>query len=412
MLRELLWRHEMPDARLPILLARSQQAFRQYHSVSVLVEVKSTHADASLERLCRQHRVRMGMHMHVADCRPARVTPAQARELVQHPDVIRLHLDRPVYALLDIAVPSVGVPAAWEIGLDGRGICAAVVDTGIYPHADLMSGTRDQSRITAFHDVINRRSTPYDDNGHGTHVAGIIAGNGYSSGGRYRGVAPETELVGVKALDANGSGSLSGLLAAFQWVIENRQRYGIRVLNLSLGAQALLPSSDDPLCRAAERAWQAGIVVCAAAGNSGPEFGTVSTPGITPRVITVGAFDDHRTVNPADDTLAIFSSRGPTPEGLNKPDLLCPGKDIVSLRAPRSLLSRAYPSRNDPYLTLSGTSMATPVCSGAAVLLLQQNGNRTPDQVKRLLLSGSVSMGLTRNEQGAGAFRSKGLWNT
>ncbi|MDI3297947.1 MAG: S8 family serine peptidase [Bacillota bacterium] len=321
--------------------------------------------------------------------------------LAAHPAVLRLHLDRTVHALLDVAVPTVDAPAAWSSGWTGKGVTIAILDTGVYPHADL---TRPENRIVAFHDLVNGRSEPYDDNGHGTHVAGCALGNGHSSQGRYKGSAPEARLAAVKVLDAQGSGAISTIIAGVQWCLQERQSLGIRLLSLSLGGPGWVPYQIDPLCQALEKAWQAGLVVCVAAGNDGPAPFTISSPGIDPLLVTVGATDDKRTPAKGDDSVAPFSSRGPTLELARKPDLVAPGVGIVSLRAPGSTLDQAHPDFRvgDDYFRLSGTSMATPICAGAAALLLQSRPEATPDQVKRALLDGADDLFHQPEAAGAG----------
>jgi len=267
------------------------------------------------------------------------------------------------------------------------------------------------------------KTSPYDDCGHGTHVAGIIAGNGKMSNGQYKGVAPEANLVGVKVLDNTGGGRSSDVIAGIQWVVQNKATYNIKVINLSLGAPATQSYATDPLSQAAEAAWDAGLVVVAAAGNNGPEPGTINTPGINAHIITVGAVDDRGTVDTGDDVIAGFSSRGPTIDGLTKPDLVAPGVNITSLAADTSYLpkknsgSRGKPGKAlqaitqskpqqttifDYYVTMSGTSMATPMAAGTAALLLEQNPNWTPDEVKKQMMGTAVDMGFAPNEQGAG----------
>ena len=171
-----------------------------------------------------------------------------------------------------------------EAQFDGKGVTVAVVDTGIFAHPDF---TVPENRIAAFVDLVNNRKDPYDDNGHGTHVAGIVAGNGSRSNGLYQGIAPAARLVGVKVLDAYGSGVLSNVIRGIQWCVRQKERLDIRVINLSLGAPAQDSFRDDPLCQAVQAAWQRGIVVCVAAGNDGPAAGTIATPGIRPE-------GDHR----------------------------------------------------------------------------------------------------------------------
>jgi serine protease AprX len=197
---------------------------------------------------------------------------------------------------------------------------------------------------------------------------------------------------------------LSRVIEGIQWCITNKEAFNIKVLNLSLGSTATESFSNDPICQAVEKAWQAGIVVCAAAGNDGPQPRTIGSPGIDPLIITVGALDDMNTVNPEDEMVASFSSRGPTIDGLIKPDVLAPGTNIISLRSPGSLLDRKNKqSRIDNwYTSLSGTSMATPVCSGVVAQLLQLYPALTPDQIKTLLMKTARTLHLDETVQGAG----------
>lgn len=307
--------------------------------------------------------------------------------------------DREMYALMDVAAPTVRAPAAWQSGLTGKGVTVAVIDTGIHPHKDF---TEPVNRIVAFRDFVGGRRAPYDDNGHGTHVAGIVGGNGYGSRGRYKGIAPEVNLVGVKVLDASGMGKLSTVIRGIQWCVEQKDALGIRVINLSLGGPAVESYRDDPVARAVERAWESGLVVCAAAGNEGPKPKTIGSPGIHPRIITVGAADDRNTPSRRGDRVASFSSRGPTIDGLPKPDLLAPGVNITAPSRSRFRL----PFRNRPefadYVTMSGTSAATPVCSGIVALMLQQDGSLTPDAVKERLLRTATTLGYDANTEGKG----------
>jgi serine protease AprX len=340
-------------------------------------------------------------HQTIGSC-SARMSVQAIQHMLTHcKHVKRVHFDREVKALLNVATPSVRADVLQQNGLTGRGITIAVIDTGVYPHPDL---TARRNRIVAFRDFINNRTAPYDDNGHGTHCAGDAAGDGYSSNGQYRGPAPDANVVGVKVLDRGGSGSLSTIIAGIEWCINNRARYGINVLSMSLGAPASQPAASDPLVRVTEVAWNQGLVVCVAAGNEGPDPGTISSPGISPRVITVGAVNDLNSPSRTDDQIAPFSSRGPTIDGLVKPDLLCPGVNIISLRAPNSYLDTSYKSNRigSSYFTESGTSMATPICAGIVAQLLQRNPALTPDQVKERLLNSTDSLGLPANVQGHG----------
>lgn len=336
------------------------------------------------------------------------------KRLADSDAVSRIWQDREIRAFLDVATPAVNAPPVWDNGFRGDGIGIAVLDTGIYPHPDL---TSPRNRITGFKDFVNGRAQPYDDNGHGTHCAGDAAGNGDKSGGQYSGPAPEANLIGIKVLNKMGSGAMSDLLAGIQWCIDNKDAYGIRVLSMSLGGKASASYKDDLLCQAVEKAWQAGIVVCAAAGNEGPDTGTVSSPGIDPVIITVGALDDKNTVTTGDDSIASFSSRGPTIDGLTKPDLVTPGVNIISLRSPNSYIDKNNKDARvgEWYTSLSGTSMATPVCAGVAALILQCCPELTPDNVKSLLMSTCRTVNMDPNSQGAGlvdvysALRQSGL---
>jgi serine protease AprX len=322
-------------------------------------------------------------------------------QVASHHHIHRLHLDRTMHALLDTAAPAIGATQEWGNGLTGKNVTIAIIDTGIYPHPDL---TLPNNRIIGFYDVIQGKNDPYDDNGHGTHVAGCAAGAGTSSGGKYRGPACEASLVGVKVLDANGQGSVSDIIDGVQWCLQNKDKYGIRIVSLSLGGPATESYREDPLCQALEKVWKAGLAVFVAAGNEGPGTGTIGTPAIDPVLITVGAADDKHTVGVEDDAVASFSSRGPTIDGVVKPDIVAPGVNIISLRAPGSTLDTAYPQRkvDEQYFSLSGTSMATPICAGAAALLFQAKPTATPDQVKAALLAGANDLFHKPNAAGKG----------
>jgi serine protease AprX len=262
----------------------------------------------------------------------------------------------------------VGARALWKKGITGRGVTVAVLDTGVAPHPDL------KGRLLAFHDEIAGHTECYDDHGHGTSVSGVVGGDGRLSRGVIQGIAPEVQIVGIKVLDAEGYGSESAIVAGVQWAIENKDRYNIRVLNLSLGTLVNRSWRDDPQAQAIEAATRAGILCCAAAGNSGPFPGTIDTPGLAPGALTVGAMDDGKTPWRFDDRIPGFSARGPTAvDGLAKPDVVAPGTGIMTA------------SSGGSYHFVSGTSMAAPVASGAAALLFQAHPEATPDQVKAAL---------------------------
>lgn len=320
-------------------------------------------------------------------------------KLAQDPSIEYISFDSKVFALLDVATSSIKTSVPHELGYTGKGITVAVIDTGIIPHSDLV---KPKNRIIGFKDFINDRTKPYDDNGHGTHVAGIIGSNGYASRGKYAGVAPEVNILAVKALDETGSGNTSDIVSAIQWVIETKNDYNTKVLNLSLGSPATNSCKSDPLCKAVEAAVRSGITVVVAAGNSGPSQMSILSPGNSKNVITVGAVDDNKTPELDDDFIAPFSSRGPTKEGIKKPDIVAPGVDIMSL-SNKSL---------DSYLALSGTSMATPLVSGAVALLYSKNNNLTPSQVKYMIMNSCVDLKDKYENQGMGILNLEKLFKS
>jgi serine protease AprX len=282
--------------------------------------------------------------------------------------------------------------AAWKRGITGRGVTVAVLDTGVARVPDL-AGRLVQVRndLTGRTEPCKNLSGDLDCNdryGHGTFIAGLVAGNGASSGGKWKGVAPEASILSVKAAGADGSADVSNILAAIQWVVSFKDQYNIRVLNLSLGTDSTQDWRTDPLNYAVERAWAAGMTVVVAASNEGPAAGTITKPADDPWVVTVGATDDRGTVSVSDDRLPDFSGRGPTAHGLAKPDLAAPGAHVVSLRAPGSTIDTRFPNYIDgSYRQGSGTSMATGVVSGAVALMLQANPGFTPDRVKHALVA-------------------------
>jgi len=286
-------------------------------------------------------------------------------------------------------------------GVTGQGIVVAVVDSGITAHLALAKKV-----IASVSFVTNDPSTD-DAYGHGTHVAGIITGSAAPASqvtSLYPGgLAPGVQLVNVRVLGAHGSGYTSDVIAGIDWVVANRARYNIRIINLSLGHPVVEPAATDPLCEAVARAAAAGLTVVVSAGNQGrsPQgnrvLGGITSPGNSPLAITVGALNTWGTVGRNDDTVADYSSRGPTRFDLAvKPDLAAPGTQIVSLEAAGSYLSTTYPALHmagggaNSYMRLSGTSMAAPMVTGAAALLLQGTPALTTAQLKLALQTGST----------------------
>lgn len=291
-----------------------------------------------------------------------------------------------------------GADKVWLEGTTGRGVAVAVLDSGIAPHADLT--TQAGNRIVAAVDFAGQRDPLRPDpGGHGTHVAGIIAGDGALSSGEYVGMAPRANLVDVRVLNQHGNGRVSSVVRGIEWVLAHREQYNIRVLNLSFGAPPRTSYRIDPMTSAVEIAWRRGVVVVAAAGNGGPNSGTVESPGIDPYAITVGATDDRATLSLSDDLLAWFSAWGTPPQSTAKPNLVAPGRRIVSLRAPGSYLDTLYPDRvvvarnGSTYFRLTGTSMSTPMVAGAVALLLERQPGLAPDQVKAILTGTVQSYG-------------------
>jgi serine protease AprX len=289
---------------------------------------------------------------------------------------------------------AVGVSAV-ERAYDGDDVAVAVIDTGVSSVADLSDTVEARVEFTPGHDGIDRF-------GHGTHMAGIIAGDGSSSGGRWRGVAPDAELISIKTAGPDGATDVSAVLAALQWVVVNKRRHDIRVLNLSFGTDAARSYLTDPLNYAVERVWRAGILVVVAAGNRGPHPGSIAKPGDDPFVLTVGAADLRDTVGRSDDEVAPFSSRGPTADGVAKPDLVAPGVSIVSSRAPGSWadLSRPEARVGTEYFKGTGTSQAAAIVCGIAALLFEADPWLTPTEAKAALVG--TSHGLS-GQPGAGS---------
>ncbi|CAN5254041.1 hypothetical protein BH20ACT5_BH20ACT5_03650 [soil metagenome] len=263
----------------------------------------------------------------------------------------------------------------------GEGVTVAVLDTGLTRNADL--GDRVLARVDLTPD-----GGGYDDYGHGTHMTGIIAGDGTLSGGRWTGVAPDVGIVSVKVADWNGATDVSQILAGLEWVHNNADRYGIRVLNLSFGTNGTQDYLLDPLNFAVERLWNAGVLVVVSAGNRGPGPLTIDKPGDDPFVVTVGAADLNETPRYGDDAVASFSSHGPTGDGIDKPDLVAPGISIVSHRAPGSTLDamRAAARQDTHYFKGTGSSQATAIVSGTAALMFQVDPLLTPNEAKAALV--------------------------
>lgn len=292
----------------------------------------------------------------------------------------------PVLPLVDTQLQYLGIDRLRKQKILGQGVTVAVIDSGVAPHQDL------GNRIVAFKDFVNGKTEAYDDHDHGTQVATTIAGSGWNSDYRWIGCAPKADIVGIKVLDKDLHGASSDAIAGIQWAVENKQRYNIRVINLSLGHAITESHRTDPVCRAVAAAVDAGIVVCVAAGNSGPNEGTILAPANLPEALAVGALNDRGLADPSRHDVAKFSSRGPTAiDHEAKPDLLAPGVGIIA------------GDKTGDYKGMSGTSAAVPVVSGIAALLLSVHPNLTPAQVKeQLMRTAHLLPNVDANAQGRG----------
>ncbi|MDR1094250.1 MAG: S8 family peptidase [Clostridiales bacterium] len=285
------------------------------------------------------------------------------------------------------------VGALHAAGIYGQGVTVAIIDTGVYPHLDFML---PENRLLAFVDFLERRGEPYDDNGHGTFVAGAAVGNGLKSSGLFRGVAPRANLIALRAMDKKGEGGAFGILEAMQWIYFHAEEYNIRVACMSFGSDR--PPGRDPLIDGAEALWDKGITVVAAAGNSGPRAATIKSPGASSAILTVGGMDDGRRQGGGEERyrVADFSSRGPV-GNLIKPDIIAPAVNIVS----------ASNDDENYYSKMSGTSVAAPMVAGLACLLLCKNPELTPDRIKKILMSNAKSIRFDRNAEGSGFARAR-----
>lgn len=311
-----------------------------------------------------------------------------------------------------------GASRLHQLGITGEGINVAVVDSGLWGAAEpLINDTEGRPRVVArFDAILNEEvSTITDESGHGSHMASVLAHSGRagdSSENRFKGIAPDIGLIPVKVFDASGNGDFLDILRGIQWVLANQTKYDIKVLNLSLAAEPRFPYWDDPVNQAVMKAWQAGIVVVAAAGNEGPEWGTIGSPGNNPYVITVGAVTDSWTPrDTTDDYIPDFSSRGPTLTGHVKPDIVAPGGHMTGMTPGNSTMASDNPNwfLSSGDFVSTGSSQAAAAVAGIAALLLQVDSTLTNEQIKCLLVSSALPainrdgrLSYSRFTQGAG----------
>ncbi|MFX0211435.1 MAG: S8 family peptidase [Candidatus Hodarchaeota archaeon] len=317
------------------------------------------------------------------DVKPDRVLKVTNLHKTKGSFVKKIWKDRRVRIALDKTVKLIKADKVWSFpsgGSFGKNIKVAVVDTGVDPeHPDL------EGRVIETEDFTDEGY--FDGNGHGTHVTGTIAGDGTASNGKYKGVAPKTKIIAAKVLDSMGSGWMSGVMNGIEWAADQ----GAQVINLSLGSAGPCDGTD-PISQLCDQIVDEGVVVCVAAGNSGPESSTVGSPGCAKKVITIGASDDN-------DKIAYFSSRGPTSDNRIKPDICWPGVNVIAARAKKTSMGSP---QGDFYTEASGTSMATPHCAGVIALLLEDNPKLGPERIKDLLMNNAHDMGYDDNTDGKG----------
>ena len=370
--------------------------------VDVIVQVRAGGDAAAVRSAAARGGANLGRDLPLINGFGARMTAAAAAALAGDPAVRAISLNARVAktGLIDpsrLATAynqSIRADRAWAAGYTGRGVGIAVIDTGIQGGVTDFRGDDGASRVVASAVVNPTASDAGDTFGHGSHVAGLAAGNGTQRAStdpldnRYVGVAPDANLIAVKADDGHGAATVLDVIDALQFVVDHKAAYNIRVVNLSLSSTVAESYKTDPLDAAVEAAWFNGIAVVVAAGNRGAASDAVSySPGNDPFVISVGGVDDRGTKDISDDLLAAWSSRGRTQDGLEKPDVLAPGAHMVSVLSPGSEYASLCPQcvTDGEYFKVGGTSMAAAVVSGAVATILQAHPNWTPDQVKYAL---------------------------
>ncbi len=390
--------------------------------VSVIVQ-QAGHDDLA-ENMARRLGGEVTRDLHIINAFAANMTASSARQLASSNTVRWVSLDAPVASTNgggkggggntctdcppNHYLETLNVQPVWDMGLRGDGVAVAVIDSGIFMNRDFsIDPGKPHTRIVkqlSFNPDSFRTDDVY---GHGTHVAGIIGGNGTHSDGFYQGVAPRVDLINLKISDEAGMAYESDTVSAMQWVLDNKDEYNIRVVNLSIQSTVAQSYHTSPLDAAAEILWFNGVVVIAAAGNASAAGGLNpidAAPANDPFIITVGASNEQGTADRNDDNVASFSAYGTTMDGFRKPDIFAPGKDIISVSSDSSPWTQDYPERtyqDGDYFRLSGTSMAAPMVAGAAALLLQDEPDLTPDQVKYRLMNASGQIpGWTEDDDG------------
>ena len=351
--------------------------------ISVIVDFDHTPTEEDQAMLEREVEFQTQFRYWLIDSIAGTVELSRIHEIIDLPGVVFVELDGVLGIQMEEVVPVHGVDLVWQdTGYTGEGVTMAIIDTGIDGNHTALDDLDDDNmtddpKIVAFYDAINNPGEtngteifPYDDNGHGTHCAGITAGTG-APNYQHIGVAPRANLVGVKVLDGGGSGSFAAVMAGMQWTVDKRHEFNIRAASMSLGALTgaieWTSSEEESVNRMANEMMRAGVTLFIAAGNSGGTA-TIGTPGSAEDVITVGSLDK-------DTSIAIYSSQGPTEEGRVKPNIAFVGS---SVNAPDA-------NTGDGYVALSGTSMATPGAAGVAVLMYQANPDLSPFDIRNIM---------------------------
>ena len=358
-----------------------------------------------------------------------RIPADRVDELLADESIQQIDWNAPVQFSMDVARTAAQASDPQTSGqhgstgqLNGGGVTIALVDSGVRTHPDLgnlagcvdlisnpLTNSEDPYQSTAMLAGTLADCTPLSDPfGHGTHIAGILIGDGGRSNELYAGIAPDADLISVRVLDHEGMADVADVITGIDWVVQNKDAYEIDILSLSLGGPFYVPAADDPLVQAVEAAWDAGIVVVVSAGNLGT-YGnfTITRPGNSPKVITVGSLTDWNSLVLPDDMKSSYSSMSPTLiDGYLKPDLVAPGNRIISTRAPGSTLDELLEPMGavfaNHYLEMSGTSMAAPIVAATAALMLENEPNLNPDTIKaRLMLTADPLPG-NALEHGAG----------
>jgi serine protease AprX len=382
--------------------------------ISVFVQ-KADHSGKA-ERLVAENGGDLTKDLHIINALVAELPAESALNMAFDPAIRWITLDAPVENTKktspkkdepDTILPenyfldTLRVRPLWEMGLQGQGITVAVIDSGVDREKDLQVDPYKAKPDSRVIEQLSFNSNPgqlNDASGHGTHVAGIIGGSGYRSDGLYAGIAPQVNLISLRISDDSGMAYESDAIYAMQWVLDNKDKYNIRAVNLSINSTIESSYHASPLDAAAEILWFNGVVVVASVGNKGQSDGyntAKAAPANDPFIITVGASDERGSPDLSDDTISSFSAHSTTLDGHSKPEIIAPGTDIISILGPGDWISD-HPDRvvmNGEYFRLSGTSMSAPMVTGAVALLLQDEPDLTPDQIKYRLINSAGGIG-------------------